>query len=164
MRYSTIEEFTLHIGERETVEITNLDDPSADTVNEIKLTSALNTASREIDGYIAKRYEVPLTVIPGFIKQYCIDITWYRLAQNNAPEAYQKRYDNAIARLKDIEKGQILLLADDGSSIAMRKTENQIVDERGQKLNDWTPSYIPGGASDFTEESLSLFQQQVRRY
>lgn len=164
MIYATLDEFILHVGEREAVEITNLDDPSESTVNQNKLIFALTTASREIDGYLANRYETPLTLIPGFIKQYCIDITWYRLAQNNAPEAYEKRYNNAIARLKEIEKGQLLLIADDGNRIQTRKVENQLVDERGNNLNDWTPSYIPGGGASFTEESLSLFQQQVRRW
>lgn len=155
--YVTSSEFISRIGIQETIELTNLDDPSANTVNSDRLEAILSDASSEIDGYLATRYQVPLTAIPGVIKTYCIDIAWYRLAHNNAPEAFSERYKQAIARLKDIEKGQMLLLDVDGHPVAQRKVTNQLIDERGNPLDDFTTIYQPGGVQIFSHDSLSLY-------
>ncbi|MEH2138568.1 gp436 family protein [Nostoc sp.] len=157
MPYATVEEFEEEVGLQETVELTNLDDPSATTVNSDRLNKALLAASGEINSYLATRYQIPVDPVPSILKSYCIDIAWYRLAQNNAPEAFAKRYDNAIARLKDIEKGVMQLVLDDGTLFLQRPVTNQLIDDRGQLLNDWTASYIPGGEAVFTEDRLRLY-------
>lgn len=155
--YASAVEFEEEIGSTETVELTNLDDPSATTVNVSRLEKALTTASGEINSYLATRYSIPVSPIPQILKTYCIDIAWYRLAQNNAPEQYQTRYTNVIARLKDMEKGQMLLVDDTGLAIPQRLSTNKLVDDRGETLNDWTASYIAGGNSVFNSDSLSLY-------
>lgn len=156
--YADAAEFEEEIGTDETVQLTNLDNPSATTVNTSRLEKALTAASGEINSYLATRYSIPISPFPQILKTYCIDIAWYRLAQNNAPEQYATRYSNAIARLKDIEKGQMLLVDDTtGLPITQRNANNLLVDERGQTLNDWTASYIAGGDSVFNANSLSLY-------
>jgi phage gp36-like protein len=150
-------EFSQRVGTQETVELTNLDNPAATTVDSSRLEAALTDSSSEINGYLASRYEVPLVQVPGFIKIYCIDIAKYRLAENNPPEGFKNKYESAIARLKDIEKGQMLLVGDDGMAIPKRKAENQLIDSRGNLLDDFTASYQPGGEQVFTESSLSLY-------
>lgn len=155
--YASAVEFEEEIGTTETVELTNLDNPSAETVNTSRLEKALTTASGEINSYLATRYSIPISPVPEILKTYCIDIAWYRLAQNNAPEQYATRYNNAIARLKDIEKGQMLLVDDTGLAIPQRNANNLLIDERGQTLNDWTASYIAGGDAVFTAERLKLY-------
>lgn len=156
--YASAVEFEEEIGSMETVELTNLDNPSADTVNISRLEKALTTASGEINSYLATRYSIPISPVPEILKTYCIDIAWYRLAQNNAPEQYATRYSNAIARLKDIEKGQMLLVDDTtGLAIPKRNVNTLLVDDRGETLNDWTPSYIAGGEAAFTVEKLSIY-------
>ena len=155
--YASAVEFEEEIGTTETVELTNLDNPSANTVNTSRLEKALATASGEINSYLATRYSIPVLPVPQIIKNYCIDIAWYRLAQNNAPEQYATRYNNAIARLKDIEKGQMLLVDDDGVALPRRLETNKLIDDRGEILNDWTASYIPGGDATFTVEKLGIY-------
>jgi phage gp36-like protein len=156
--YANAVDFEEEIGTTETVELTNLDNPSADTVNTPRLEKALSTASGEINSYLATRYSIPVSPVPNILKTYCIDIAWYRLAQNNAPEQYATRYNNAIARLKDIEKGQMLLVDDTtGLAIPQRNANNLLVDDRGQTLNDWTASYIAGGDAAFTVERLRIY-------
>ncbi len=157
MSYLTAIEFIQRVGEAEAIELTNLDNPSAIAVNTTRLELALTDATSEINGYLANRYDVPLINIPGFIKLYCLDIARYRLAENNAPEAYKQKYDTAIARLKDIEKGQMLLIDDLGVVISRRKTENQLIDERGNVLDDYTGFVTSGGEASFTIDSLSLY-------
>jgi|688.fasta_scaffold1146515_1 phage gp36-like protein len=155
--YATAAEFKEEIGTEETVQLTNLDNPSATTVNTTRLEKTLSAATGEINSYLATRYSIPVSPIPHILKTYCIDIAWYRLAQNNAPEQFATRYNNAIARLKDIEKGQMLLVDDLGVVIAQRPTTNQLIDDRGQTLDDWTSVYAPGGDAVFTKSNLSLY-------
>jgi phage gp36-like protein len=158
MQYATSLDFENQIGTAETVELTNLDDPSATTINSDRLSAMLDTASGEINSYLATRYNVPVSPAPSILKTYCIDIAWYRLAQDNAPEQYAKRYENAIARLKDIGKGTMLLLTDDGVAIAQRTATNALIDDRGFTLNDWSASYIPSEERPtFTEHRLRLY-------
>ena len=155
--YASAVEFEEEIGTTETVELTNLDNPSANTVNISRLEKALATASGEINSYLATRYSIPISPVPQILKNYCIDIAWYRLAQNNAPEQYTTRYNNTIARLKDIEKGQMLLVDDNGVALPKRLETNKLIDDRGEILNDWTASYIPGGEAVFTVEKLGIY-------
>ncbi len=158
MMYATVEDFENQVGTQETVELTNLDDPSATTINSDRLSKILDTASGEINSYLATRYNIPVAPVPSILKTYCIDIAWYRLAQNNAPEQYATRYNNAIARLKDIEKGIMLLITDDGAAIAQRTPTNALIDDRGFTLNDWSASYIP------SEEPPKFSEQRLRLY
>jgi len=155
--YATAEEFVEEVGIQETIQLTNLDDPSVTTINSDRLSKALLAASGEINSYLSTRYQIPVSPIPSILKSYCVDIAWYRLAQNNAPEAYAKRYDNAIARLKDIEKGVMQLVLDDGTLFLQRPVANQLIDDRGQLLNDWSATYIPGEELRFTPERLRLY-------
>lgn len=154
--YVSAAEFEAKVGTRQTIELTNLDDVSANIVNISKLESALVDASREVDGYLSTRYDTPLTNVPGTIQVYVVDIAWYRLAQNNVPDSYSTRYESAIARLKDIEQGKMLLVGNDGVVIPKRKESNKLVDERGQELDDWTMVYQPGGTPQLTREKLDL--------
>lgn len=158
MGYCTAEEFELSIGTFETVQLTNLDDPSAETINTVRLNRIIEGASGEINGFLATRYQIPLPVVPSYIRLICIDITWYRLAQNNAPAEFVERYKNAIARLKDIEKGQMLLIDEiTGLPVPKRNINIQLIDERGNTLNDWSASTLLLPELAFTRASLELF-------
>lgn len=155
--YATVAEFEEEIGTDETVQLTNLDNPSAITINVTRLEKTLLAATGEINSYLATRYAIPVSPIPQVLKNYCIDIAWYRLAQNNTPEQFATRYNNAINRLKDIEKGQMLLVDDLGVVIAQRPASNRLVDERGHTLDDWTSIYAPGGTPVFTKQKLTYY-------
>lgn len=158
MGYATAEEFELRIGTDLTIDLTNLDDPSAETVNLTRLNSILDDSSGEINGYLATRYQVPLVVVPNFLKNYCIDIAVYYLGRNRRDDDAASRYEKVIERLKDIEKGRMLIIDDaTGLPIPKRDSLNTLVDERGQDLNDFTASSIKTAERLFTEESLSLF-------
>jgi phage gp36-like protein len=155
MIYVSAEEFEARVGTVETVQLTNLDDPTATTVNANRLELALGDASAEINGYLATRYETPLLNIPGCIKLYCCDIARYRLSENNSPQTYKDKYDSAIARLKDIEKGLMLLVDNTGVAIAQRNDSvSKLIDERGNTLDDFTSFYEPGGVPSFSNIEL----------
>lgn len=156
MKYIDAAEFESRVGTLETIDLTNLDAPAATAVNTTRLDLALEDASAEINGYLASRYSTPITNVPGCLKLYCCDIARYRLSENNSPQTYKDKYDSAIARLKDIEKGLMLLVDDNGLAIAKRDdTLNKLIDERGNTLDDFTGFLEPGGTPSFGE--LGLF-------
>ncbi len=78
-----------------------------DALDQAAVDTALETASSEIDSYLAARYYVPLDPAPAYIRQICVDIAVYRLAQDEAPRTTEmrQRYDDAIRYLTTVSKG-----------------------------------------------------------
>ena len=67
--------------------------------------SAVEDAQAEIDGYLAKRYDVPFTKTPKVISKFAKDIALYDLVSRKGVEesdrekTYLTRYKDAIAFL-----------------------------------------------------------------
>lgn len=72
---------------------------------------ALTDASAEIDTYIAAKYAMPLASVPASLVRPCVDIAVYRLAADRdlGTEEHRLRYEDAIAYLKRIAKGDVSL-------------------------------------------------------
>lgn len=73
---------------------------------------ALEGAQDEIDSYIAVRYRLPLPQPARILRQYAVDIALYRLALSAdvLSEEHRRRYDDTIAALKRIAKGEAALV------------------------------------------------------
>ena len=85
-----------------------LADSTGDGVrDQAKITRALEASSDVIDGYISNRYALPLTRTSGVLRDCCVSIAVYRMASDASlmTEDTRKRYEDAIAFLKDIAKG-----------------------------------------------------------
>jgi phage gp36-like protein len=93
-------------------DLQDLSDEDGAQVNKTKLNAALLDASREIDGSLQSRYQLPLTEVPDILIRICCDIALYRL-QGLRPlqnlEDVRKRYDDARADLKLIRSGDMAL-------------------------------------------------------
>jgi phage gp36-like protein len=76
------------------------------------VTRALLSASDEIDTYLAARYTLPLTEVPGFLRTLTVDIGLYRLALSAdvLSEEHRKRYEDALGHLKRIARGEAALV------------------------------------------------------
>ena len=81
-------------------------------VDSAAVTRALTSASDEIDTYLAARYTLPLTEVPGFLKTLAVDIALYRLALSAdvLSEEHRKRYEDALGHLKRIAEGKAALV------------------------------------------------------
>jgi phage gp36-like protein len=81
-------------------------------VDSAAVTRALTSASDEIDTYLAARYTLPLTEVPGFLKTLAVDIALYRLALSAdvLSDEHRKRYEDALGHLKRIAKGEAALV------------------------------------------------------
>lgn len=73
------------------------------------IAAALAAADEVIDGYVAGRYALPLSPVPGIIVSIACDIARFRLHKDGAPEHVVAAHSAALARLKDIQSGKFIL-------------------------------------------------------
>jgi phage gp36-like protein len=88
------------------------DDDKSGTVEageENSVTSACEDASTLIDGYLAAKYTLPLVSVPDMLIGWAADIARFRLWDDQAPEEVRRRYEDAIAQLRDLARGLIAL-------------------------------------------------------
>lgn len=75
--------------------------------------SAISDACAEIDGYLAKRYRLPLQNTPQVIHKFAKDIAVYNLVsrtgidEGDREKTFLNRYNAAIKFLLDVAKGVI---------------------------------------------------------
>lgn len=84
-------------------------DRSTDTLNDVWIDEALATADDEINGYLSRRYVLPLPTVPDLLKRQAIVIAFYWLGDrdNQVTDLLQKRYDSAISKVKEIAAGKL---------------------------------------------------------
>lgn len=79
------------------------------------LQAAIWDAEGEINGYLAKRYSVPLVKVPKMINKIAKDITIYNvfsrigIDEGERDKTYLTRYNSAIAYLKLVAEGKVEL-------------------------------------------------------
>ena len=85
--------------------------------DESAIAAALQASEDEINAYLGGRYRVPLSPVPPYIRQMCVDITVYRLALDVIPrtEEMRLRYLDHINYLKAVAAGKIDLPGVGGS-------------------------------------------------
>lgn len=84
---------------------------------------AIRDADAEIDGYLGKRYPVPVKKTPQVIRKFSKDIAVYNLASRTGIDEDDRentiyiRYKNAIAFLLNVAKGIINIGIDEDGAI-----------------------------------------------
>ncbi|WP_312938877.1 DUF1320 domain-containing protein [Oscillibacter sp.] len=77
--------------------------------------SAIADADGEIDGYLAKRYAVPISPVPKIINNCSKDIAVYNLwarigiSEDTGEKTYLNRYNSAIKFLTMVAEGKVSL-------------------------------------------------------
>jgi len=138
MSYVTQEDFVAHFGIRELTQLTDRDARGA--VDEEVLQHAIDAADRLIGGYISGVVTLPLVVAVPLLTDIGCAIVRRRLYTQIVPEVVQTDYLDAIARLKDIQAGRLLLG----------------LDEAGDEAEaDYTGISIDATDRQFTAETLS---------
>lgn len=111
--YLTAAEFIERYTEREAVMLTS--DAGSSVVNTVRLERGLADASAQVDGYLARRFAIPLLdastlqpVVPDVIKRLTGDIARYLMTGTHIreTEAIRNRYKDAVELLDKIAKGQ----------------------------------------------------------
>ncbi|WP_374342585.1 gp436 family protein [Azonexus sp.] len=76
------------------------------------INSAIADACSAIDGYLGGRYSTPLPSAPTVVTRLAGDLARYFLYDDHATETVQKRYDAAMAFLRDVAAGKVSLGAE----------------------------------------------------
>lgn len=108
MTYATVDDLKAVIPSADLERLTDWDGAS-DAVDDVKLLQALNDATAEINGYIAKKVTLPLADPPDMLRVICRDMAMHRLHANTGmvTEDGQKLRDAAISYLKMVSEGKI---------------------------------------------------------
>ena len=71
----------------------------------------LNDAAALVDGYLNGRYTLPLYPVPANLPQVVCAIARYSMLGDSATETARDAYKDAIAWLRDVQAGRVLLQA-----------------------------------------------------
>lgn len=102
-RYITESQFEARYGQREYADL---------LANGHGYAQAENDAASMIDGYLAARYTLPLATVPNIVTGWAGDIVRFKLWDQSAPGEVRKRYEDAIAQLRDLAAGRLFLPPD----------------------------------------------------
>jgi phage gp36-like protein len=111
--YASLQDMIDSFTEHELVELTNLSDPAATTVNDNVIEQALEDATAQINAYVAVRYTLPLPSVPKSLRRACVDIARYLLDNDRTREDVLTRYRDVIKFLQVLSKGLAVLVFDD---------------------------------------------------
>lgn len=134
--YCTIEDIETHTSTPTLIQLTS--DDGQEEVDRVVAQEAILYSSTLIDGYLRGRYTLPLDTHFPLLRILAIDLSIYRLytrrMRNEMPEVIENNYKNAIATLRDIQKGVITLQSENDSletasfNAAEYKTNKDIID------------------------------------
>jgi phage gp36-like protein len=86
---------------------------AADVDMDAAVARACEAASAMIDGYIGRRYPVPLTAVPSVVRDYAVDIACWKVAPSHArlTDEIEKRAKAAIRYFEDVGSGKANIAA-----------------------------------------------------
>lgn len=149
--YATLQQLIDRYNERDLRHIT---DPDAQTVNAARVVQALDDASAEIDGYLERRYALPLTAAegqrkrlpaPAVLVRCACDIAVYRMQTlrpaDDIKDARQ-RYDDVVKLLKAMAAGDVSIVG-----AALRADVAQVPQTQGAGMTEFgSPESLFGRA------------------
>lgn len=157
MGYATATDFIGIFGERETLEITNLDSPTAALPNLTILTKELAMADAEIDTYLAVNYTVPVDPVPPILIRVSCVIARKLLDRYRRRDDVQNDYKEAIEWLKLLAARKVGLTDPTGKPVT--------ADANGKNSVGGFVSFGENFSKQFTNNSLDWYQRQLpRRY
>ena len=127
----TVDEFIARIGDQEADTVAGEGPRGARRLDLIKLGAAIAWAGELITGYIRARYPADIVPVPDLLKGFCVDIAFYRLRykagdQSGVNAEVRQRYDDAIARLRDIQSGRLAIDANQPGAGNVAATEMRV--------------------------------------
>lgn len=80
-----------------------------------RIDEAIADAGQQIDGYLGKRYPLPIVPAPTLLKRLAASIARFLLHDDAATDEIRKRYEDSVRTLQAIAKGEMSLGLDDPS-------------------------------------------------
>ena len=112
MAYASVQDMIDTFGQVELIRLTTPADQDMDTVQTDPVNRALDDASAMIDGYLRRRYQVPLDLVPPEIRRACCVLARYYLSTGDQREASERATQDrkdAVTWLTQISRGEVLL-------------------------------------------------------
>ena len=96
---------------------------SGEVPDSLIITDAISKAGAEIDSYLGVKYVVPLATPPDRVKALAVDLAIYHLYSRRSivPPVWQQRHDAAVAFLKQVVAGQMVIVGPQGELPTMAK-------------------------------------------
>lgn len=117
MAYCTVSQMIALFGELEIRQLSQLYNPSAITIDTVRVEAAIAYAEEVINSYLAVRYTLPLASVPFVLGGKAADIARYQLDSVNHRVDVRQRYEDALLWLARMVAGKIDLgLAIDGTT------------------------------------------------
>lgn len=121
MSYLTAAEYVTRFGARETTLLTFDGVPVAGTVptyDTPKLESQISDATDQVEGYISRRYTVPLESPPSIVKGWVAALTRFNLAvaSGHLSDAIKIAYDSAMRQLEQLAASKLDLPIEEGGT------------------------------------------------
>ncbi len=110
--YATATDMIARFGETQILRLSNPEDLTATTVDVVKVNQAIADATALIDGYLRKRYEVPVMTPPVDLIAACCKVARYELAQGErtTPTEQMKNDRSDVMKwLEQISRGVVNL-------------------------------------------------------
>lgn len=107
--YATKQDMIDRFGEEQLIELTDRAEPLTGEINDAVLNAALVDASATIDSYIARRYKLPLGVVPAVLTSRCMTLAWYALHRGRHTEETRADYMDATDYLRQLSNGTAVL-------------------------------------------------------
>ncbi len=107
MSYATLQQMTLRASEAMLIALTDRSDAPTGSIDMGTLDRALADTDAVINGYLATRYQLPLTTVPALIADLAGAICLWKLHVTSPEEKVKADYDAAIKTLRDIASGVV---------------------------------------------------------
>lgn len=114
MTYATKQDLIDRFGETELIQRTDRTNVPPTTVDDDVVAQHLADAFGMIDGYVAKRYTLPLATVPASLRKAACDMARFYILAESASDGVRKAFDDAVKLLRDIADGRVQLDAGDG--------------------------------------------------
>lgn len=110
MPYATATHLIDRIGEPLMIALTDRGEAQTGQIDGAVVDRALADATALVDGYLATKYALPLSEVPGLVVDITGAIAVWKLYITEAPDKVRADYDGALRMLRDIASGAVRLV------------------------------------------------------
>ena len=142
MAYATITHLTDRIGTTLMIALTDRGEVPTGAVDTAVVDRALVDAEALVDGYLANKYTLPLSDVPGLLVDITAAIAVWKLYITDAPDKIRADYDQAMRSLRDIADGRIRL-------VGVAGIEAPTSGAQGVETNDRERPFTPDNLKGF---------------
>ena len=109
MPYCTLAQLIERYGQTTLIQLTDRGEEPTDAIVESVVDRAIADADATIDGYLKRRYALPLAAVPPLLTDLSLKVSIYNLHAHVAEEKIRKDYEDALRMLREIGEGKVQL-------------------------------------------------------